>query len=403
MADPNASPVGSNAGTLSAPDEGQLSSDISQIESQYEPRVEASEQRAEQFENQSVASEEEFSKYAEESAQSMSAQDQEMQQWVDATPTRQASYSTSMHAAPVLSVLMALGGKLTRLNGQQMLGAMTGMVQGLNESSEQKYNAAMDAWRAAFEKMRLQQQRLMDTHRMMLAAYKGRADAYYKASEAARRMTGDILDDKQRQIAQKVDVYKARSAAWDKLQRINYSYAALHERAKKDIAQESHWKKIETDAGKMPPEVKAQLAAAHSRFQSAKLQADENLKVRSQVSNSLTMPEDVKNKKLQDLDNEDEALKMEMQRATSDGDAITAGFVASRGGGQAPGAAPGAAPETNRSGTINRSGAPQQKTDEKIQLSPKRMQLLQQHKGQPVKWADGEYIMDADGSVHRVS
>jgi hypothetical protein len=407
MADPNASPVGSSVGTLTAPNESQLTADISALEDQYEPRVQAEEATAQKYEAQSVSAEEQASTYAEESASSMSAADEEMTQWANSTPTRQASYATSMHAAPILSVLTALGGKLTKLNGQQMLAATTGIVQGLNESSEQKYQAAMDAWKASFEKMRLHQQRLMDLHRLMLTTYKGRADAYQKAAESARRMTGDILDDKQRQIAQKIDTFKAQSAAWGKLQQINVARDALHERTLQHIRQEDHWKKLEADSGKMPAEIKAQLAAAKSRWQNAKAQEDENLRKRGQISGNLNLPDEQKAPLLARIDDEDEALKAEMNRATSDADAITAGFTASRqaGGGSTPGATPPApaAKPNPRAGAIDRSGgAAPPKPQADVQLSPKRMQILQQNKGQPVKWADGEYIMDADGTVRRV-
>jgi hypothetical protein len=341
MADPNASPVGDDAGTL-APDPAKLQSDIGSIEADYEPRVKAEVEQAQGFEQQAVSAEQDVSKEAAGAASDITAQDEEMQRWVQSTPTRQAAYATSMHAAPVLAILTALGGKLTRLNGLQMLAATNGIVQGLNEASEKKYQDSMNAFNAAYEKMRDHQRRLMDAHKMMLTAYQGRADAYQKASEAARRMAGDILDDKQRKVAQTIDTFKAQQVAVNNLARLKFSYDNLHERTLQHIRQESHWKAIEQKSATMPPEIKAQIAAEHSRWQNAKAQQDENMKRRGQINNNLSMPDDQKTAAMARIDAEDDALTMEMNKAQSNTDAIVAGYEAR--GAAAPGARPGEPP-----------------------------------------------------------
>jgi hypothetical protein len=328
MADPNSAPVGSDSGTLTEPDFSQLQSDLSQVESQYEPRIQKGEEEARGFEQQAVSAEETVSQEAEREAGELTAEDEEMQHWVDHTPTRQAAYATGMHAAPALAILTALGGKFTKLNGMQMLAATNGIVQGINESSEQKYNDAMAAWQSAYEKMRQHQQRLMDAHKLMLTAYQGRADAYQKASDAARRMTGDILDDKQRQAAQKIDRFKAQVAAWEKIQRVNTAHLALKEKILKDIAQESHWKELEKKAANMPPEIKAQLAAAKARWQNAKAQTDENMKRRGETVSSLTMSEPERTAQLAAIDEANERLRAVMDAAQTDTDSIVDGFAA---------------------------------------------------------------------------
>lgn len=365
--DPNSAAVGGDAGTLSPPDEGQLSSDISNIESTFEPQIQAEEKTAEGYEEQASQAAGQEEQEAQAAAGELGAEDEEMQHWVDHTPTRQAAYATTMHAAPFLAILTAIGGKVTKLNGQMMLGAQTGMMQGLNEASEKKYNDALAAWQSAYDKMLQHQRRLMDAHKLMLDSYAGRADAYQKAAEAARRMTGDLLDDKQRQIAQKTDLFKAQSAAWDKLQRVNLANNQLAERVRHDMQEETKWKAMSEKAAAMPPEVKGQLAQEHQRWMNAKAQRDALLRRRGQVSASLDMPADMKTATLARIDDEDAALEMEQNRAVSNADAIIAGYTAKQGanapGGKPNGAGgpprtpPAAAPASSAPANLSRTNA----------------------------------------------
>lgn len=406
MADPNSAPVGSDAGTLTAPDESRLFSDIAGIESHYEPRVEESEARAQKMSEASVGASQDVATFAEKAAGETTAGDAELQAWLDHTPTRQASYATSMHAAPVLAILTALGGKFTRLNGLQMLSATKGIVEGLNEASEQKYSDALQAWQASFQKMREHQQRLMDAHRMMLTAYQGRADAYQKAAESARRMTGDILDDKQRQISQKIDLFKAQATAWDRLQRVNISRDALKERELKDIHQVAHWKELEKKAERADPQLKLQLANEKARWQNAKSQLDELMKRRGQINSNLTMPEAAKDEALQSIDNATTQLQLMMDQAQSNADALLQQHQSGAPGRPAPltpgtTTPPAAAPASPRAGTIPRPGQ-NPAGDASADVSPQRRQILEQHKGVTVTFGDGTWIMENDGSIHKV-
>jgi hypothetical protein len=403
MADPNpsqpAAPTGGDA-PLAAPDFGSLEGDLAGLEKEYEPRIQKGEEEARSYESQAVSAEETMSQESEREAGELSAEDEEMQHWIDHTPTRQAAYATGMHAAPALAILTALGGKLTKLNGMQMLAATNGIVHGINESSEQKYNDSLKAWDAAYEKMRDHQRRLMDAHKLMLTAYQGRADAYQKAADAARRMTGDILDDKQRQVAQRIDSFKAQSAAWDKIQRVNTANAALAVRAREEIARETRWKDLEKKSATMPPEIKAQIAAAKARGQNAKAQWDENMKRRGQTVSNLSMPEADKTRALDAIDDANERLRGEMNAAEAEGQAIVDAYAAA--GQRAPKPAPGGAPPaTQRGGPIPRPG---QEPPGAEQPNERQMALIKsQAPGSTVKLSDGSsWIQDADGTVRRV-
>lgn len=398
MADPNASPVGDSAGTLSAPDMGATQTGISDIESALDPKIEQSREREQSLSEESIKATLEQSDYAQKAAGEESAEDEEMQHWLDHTPTRQAIYSTGMHGATFLSIMTALGGKLTRLNGQQMLAAQTGIVQGFNEANEQKYNEAMAAWQGAYEKMRQHQEKLREAHRLMLTSYQGRADAYQKATEAARRMTGDLLDDKQKQIQTKVDLYKAQSTAWDKLQRVDLANRELARRAARDLQQEAHWKEVAQKSSQMPAEVKAQIAAEKQRWQNARAQKDEILRQRGQVSSRLDLSDDVKNGMLQRYDDQLQALDMEMDRAQSNTDAIVSGFLATK---TTPGRPP-AGPPPGPGGGGGGSGAGSWGGDTS-QLPPAALQTLKTHIGKPVKFTNGQtWVMEQDGTTHRV-
>ena len=396
MADP--APIGGNAGTLAnaPPDDAALNASLSDLDTQGAAAVAPYRAQEQVAQEKSSASEEQAVGEAEKAAGELSAEDAEMQHWIDHTPTRQAAYATAMHTAPIMAILTALGGKLTKLNGMQMLAATNGIVSGLNESSEKKYTDSMNAWNAAYQQMRDHQQRLMDTHKIMMEAYRGRADAYQKAVEAARRMTGDILDDTQRKKQATIDAYKAQAAAWEKTQRLKYSWANQHEKILEHIDLQNHRKAIEAAAAKMSPENKAKIAAAQRRELSAEKQDEMLLKERGQTVGNLSMPEDLKTQRLADIDRARNELVAQMRSAQDEQDAVVASMSATPG---APAAAltPGTttpAPNTERSGQPASGGD---------QPPPEAIEKLKASIGKPVKFTNGQtWIMSQDGTVSRV-
>jgi hypothetical protein len=353
MADPGYVTATSSPVTPSDPDPAALSSSITDIQSQYSPLIEEQEHTAERYEKRGVEAEESAAAEAEKASGNLTAEDEEMKWWVAHTPTRQAAYANTMQATAPLSILMALGGKVTRLNGQQMLGALNGMVKGFNAASEKHFDDAYQAWQSAYAKMQQHQRRLEDAQKMMLEAYRGRADAYQKAAEAARRMTGDLLRDEQQRIADSTNLFKAQSEAAARIKRIDVAWADLRERIRQHNAQQAHWKEVEAKAAKMPPEVKAQLGQEQNRWKSAKSQEEANLRRRGQIESDITMPADQKSAAIQRIDDEDQALRMEQDRAQSNADAIVAGYIAQQG--TAP---PGTSPVARPAGPNGNGAAP---------------------------------------------
>jgi hypothetical protein len=393
MADPTPAPAAPTGGDspLSAPDYSSLQSDISNIEAQYEPQVKASQEESREMERRAIESAGQIPVEAERAVGELTEEDKAMNLWLQHTPTRQAIYATSMHAAPLLSVLTALGGKMTRLNGLQMLSAQNGIIAGLNQASEQKYNEALEQWKASFEAMRDHQARLMEVHRIMLTAYEGRADAYQKAADAARRMTGDILDDKQRQISQRIDMFKAQSAAWDKMKRVDLANRSLADRTRHEMAQEAKWRDALKRANAMPPELKAQLNQEYARWRNAKAQRDEIAKRRmSALSLGDTTDPATKAALLAQLDEEDKVRANEMDQAMASANAVLAQAGAVGEGAPRPSGGPAAGGST-RTGGIARP-------------SQKQLEALRKHQGQAVSFGDGSsMIMDANGNIELLS
>jgi len=216
-----------------------LTSDLSGISAQFDPQIASERHAAQGAESRSVGASEQAAGEAEKAAGDVLSSDEQLKQWVQSTPSRQVAYKAAMHAAPMLSLLTALGGKLTRLNGQQMLGATTGIVQGLNSGAEKQYEDAYTQWNAAYQRMKEHQAALMKAHELMLGAYQGRADAYQKAAEAARRMTGDLLDEKQTALGNKVNLFKTQSEALDRLENIHLALGHLNEQKRHNLATEN--------------------------------------------------------------------------------------------------------------------------------------------------------------------
>jgi hypothetical protein len=333
MADPNSAPVSDNSGAL-AP--GSLQSDIGQINQEYEPEIKQSEEASAADETQAVGFANKGADEAATAASDATSDDAQVKQWADSTPTRQAAYATAMHTAPVLAMLVAIGGSMTKIPAQAMLAATTGIVQGMNAGAEKQYTDSYNAWMANYEKLKKQHADLMQAHSLMLESYQGRADAYQKAAEAARRQTGDLLDQKQQKIANTIDSFKAQSAAIDRLARNKIALEQLHERQLKDAQQAAHWKQIDRRANAADPRTKALIGAAKQKYTDAKAQMDAAMKYRGQVSSDLSMSDDAKGELMTRIDEQLAELSTRMDEASQEAETLAQSIPAAAPGGPAP-------------------------------------------------------------------
>jgi hypothetical protein len=405
-----------------APAAGQPDLDLSSLDKQFDPQITAERERAEHYEQQSVKYSEEEANVNERLAGEEPAQMQAMDSWLKSVPTRQAAYATTMHMAPMFALLTAIGGKVTKLSGMNMLSATNGIVQGLNQASEKLYEDSYNAWMNEYNKLKEHQTSLMRQHQLMLEAYRGRADAYQKAGDAARRMTGDLLDQKQQAVNSRIHSFTAQSQAFDRITKAKYALEQLHERQRHDIAQESHWKDIDQriSSGKVPPAMAQQLKAEHENWQNAKAQIDEFIKQRGQINANLSMSDEVKTQMLQRIDDQVAALELAMDQSVARTRAIASQIPAAPlphpgqspafpGGAQPSSAGPpqppggGASPAAGAAGAAPGAAAAPPGTDQSPQVSPGKRAALEQHKGQPVTFADNTtWIMDQNGAISRV-
>jgi hypothetical protein len=206
--------------------------------SQMSPEERAAYDRVEKaFEEETGAAKEARQReaaFAEEMAGKLKAESPQLLEWANSMPSRQAMYGASMQMAPMLAIFTALGGRATHLTGLQLLSAQTGIVQGLNEGAKDKYNAAMEQWKMGWEALQAHQRMENEYYRLMLDAYGGRADAEEKAAFAAEKMMGNMRTEEQRRQTTAIQAYRARQAAVLQAERLNYLYANLDERIKRD-------------------------------------------------------------------------------------------------------------------------------------------------------------------------
>ena len=166
-----------------------------------EPQAQALEKAAQEHMKRSEEMAQRQADIAEQQAAWMKEVGPEMAAYVEKTPNRQGIYAANLHMAPLLSILSAVGGKMTRASGLQMLAAQTGMVQGLNQGSEQAYQAAREQWQTGFDNFQKQVKMQEQYYNLMLKAYGGRADAEEKAALASERMSGNIRSEAQKKLA----------------------------------------------------------------------------------------------------------------------------------------------------------------------------------------------------------
>ncbi len=201
--------------------------------SDLDKQIAAEQQAATGYEQQSAEQALKGADFAEQQAKAMPQQQSQLDALLKQYPTRAVAYGAAMHNAPILAVLTAMGGKLTRLNGLEMLGATNGIVQGLNQGAESQFEESVAKWNAAYQRQKELFAQQMQVQQLMLTAYKGRADAYQKASDAARRMTGDLLEQKQEKIKNQIDIAKLNQGAMAQLDKSSEAWAKIAVEQKK--------------------------------------------------------------------------------------------------------------------------------------------------------------------------
>lgn len=241
------------------------------IETVDEPRANAYDRLAQAHLKESEGYSNRIAELSEQMALQVDKEGAEATKYLDQTPSRQGIYAQSMHVAPLLAVLTAIGGAATRASGLQMLAATNGIVQGVNAGNEQAYQAAVDKWKLGYEKFQ-QQAKLQEQHyNLMLKAYSGRADAEEKAALAAERMAGNIRSDEQKKLMTAVQAQKAQMSTAMQLEHLEMMRQGLELRRQQLglLGQGGQGAPMTAD-GKTPYQVLWDIDAAHVKLQGAR-------------------------------------------------------------------------------------------------------------------------------------
>jgi len=132
-------------------------------------------------------------------------------------PSSAQFYAHAMKTAPLVAMMAALGGKAAGLSGEEMLGALNGMMSGFNAGSAQNYQEALARWQAGLKQLKERNAEQLEMYKLMLDAYQGRIDAAQKARDFALSMTGDAISAKEAAVKDSIDIFSARAKAADAL------------------------------------------------------------------------------------------------------------------------------------------------------------------------------------------
>jgi hypothetical protein len=159
--------------------------------------------------------------------------DAQMQALFQQYPARQVAYGAAMSAAPIVGLLAALGGKAAGISGQGMLGALGGMMEGLNAGAEDKYQEQLAKWKQELQTLKDRHDEQLEVYKLMLDAYSGRADAAQKARDFALAATKDDITQKDAEVKNSIELFKARSTAINQADRITelLTVAGLRQKA----------------------------------------------------------------------------------------------------------------------------------------------------------------------------
>ena len=111
----------------------------------------------------------------------------------EAAPLRQAAPQYADFAkqtSPLAMIMMAFGGKAFGLSGQNMLGAMTGMVQGTNEGNQQRYEQAYQQWKDAYSQAKDHYEQVKDVMGQLDKLAQGNMQRKQQAAQTALEMIG---------------------------------------------------------------------------------------------------------------------------------------------------------------------------------------------------------------------
>lgn len=160
-------------------------------------------------------------------AAALRSDDEKMQDWARQTPTRQAVYAATMHTVPLVSLLLAIGGAATGLHGTAMLGALRGLVDGVNEGREQAFGDAMDRWKTTYAAYKDHFANTMLMYDRLRDSYKDLADGEMRAADLTLKIMNDQMTAQQLRITSAKGSLDARVKTVDSLAKAAKAFADI--------------------------------------------------------------------------------------------------------------------------------------------------------------------------------
>jgi uncharacterized protein YgfB (UPF0149 family) len=159
-----------------------------------------------------------------------------------------------MQASPWLMILAAMGGSRTQLSATNMMGAMNGMVKGLNEGDEEGYQSAYDKYQTEHQKWADLQKQKWDVYREMVKVYKDRIDGKQRALQVAEAAVRDARKDRSDTMNAWMQTVKAGVMLKDENRKISKTESDITDQRAKEAAarteEERRRQKDESTAGK---------------------------------------------------------------------------------------------------------------------------------------------------------
>lgn len=159
-------------------------------------------------------------------------------------PAPQRNIGSLMAMSPWLIILSTFGGMKTKMSANQMLQSTTGMIDGLVQGDEKKYQAAYEKWdqqRQQFADMQTQKWKI---YQEMVKVYKDQIDGKERALQVAEAAVRDARKDRQNAMQNYLQTVRAGIALRDESRK----WSALDESIRSHKANEAE--KVSKDTGK---------------------------------------------------------------------------------------------------------------------------------------------------------
>jgi hypothetical protein len=140
---------------------------------------------------------------------------------------------------PWLMILTALGGKVGKLSGQNMIGAMTGMLKGAQAGQQKMFDEAYKRWQDNWARQQEDWKNKLAFYNAQMGWRKGQVDAEQRSIEAYHVMAGEDKEDMTLAVGKHGAMDKAMLALRAQNLRIEATRERIHEMQEKRVDAET--------------------------------------------------------------------------------------------------------------------------------------------------------------------